>query len=133
MKKIAFVMLIALAVTATISAQTYTVQSVTGRVQREAGNSRIDIAVGDVLSADTVIHTGIGAALVLHDGERTVTIPAAQNGKRLAELVTSGSGIRIGGNVVQVDTGAAGNIRGHTQTASTRSAEAAEDDDITAE
>ena len=133
MKKVVLVVLIAMAVTAAVAAQSYTVQSVSGRVQREAGNSRIDIAVGDVLSADTIIHTGIGAALVVRVGERTVNIPAAQNGMRLAELVASGSGIRISGNVVQVDTGAVSRTTAQVGTASARASDAAEDDDITAE
>ena len=133
MKRIIFLVLIAMAVTAVVSAQNFTVQSVTGRVQREAGNNRIDIAVGDVLSANTIIHTGIGASLVLRDGERTLNIPAAQNGKSLAELAQGGTGVRISGNVIQVDTGAVNRTVGQVSTASARASDAAGDDDIAAE
>ena len=138
MKKIVLALLAGMAITATVSAQSYTVQSVTGRVQREvsqqaAGNSRIDIAVGDVLSADTVIHTGIGAALVVRVGERTVHIPAAQNGARLSELAANSTGVRISGNVTQVDTGAVSRTTTQIGTASARASDAAEDDDIPAE
>ena len=133
MKRIVLLAVIAVMVTAAISAQSYTVQSVSGRVQREAGNNRIDIIVGDVLSSDTVIHTGIGAALVLRDGERIINVPAAQNGRRLADLITSGSGVRIGGNVSQVETGAVGRTTAQIGTASARASDAAEDDDIAAE
>ena len=138
MKRIVFLLLITLVFTALLSAQqgaaTYTVQSVTGRVQREAeANNRIDIAVGDVLSADTIIHTGIGASLVLRDGERTINIPAAQNGRRLADLLAGATGVRISGNVVQVDTGSVSRTTGQVSTASARASDAAEDDDIAAE
>ena len=133
MKRIIFLVLIAAVITAAAAAQNYTVQSVTGRVQRESGSSRIDIAVGDVLSADTIIHTGIGAALVVRDGERTLTVPAAQNGRRLSELAVGGIGVRISGNVAQVDTGAVNRTTAQIGTASARASDAAEDDDIAAE
>ena len=133
MKKICLTMVIAIVVTAAISAQSYTVQSVSGRVQQEAGNSRVDINVGDVLSANTVIHTGIGAVLVVWDGERTITIPAAQNGRPLAELTVSGTSVRISGNVTQVNTGAVSRTTAQVGTASARASDAAEDDDIAAE
>ena len=133
MKKIVFLVLIAVVIAGVASAQSYTVQSVTGRVQREAGNNRVDIAVGDVLSADTIIHTGIGATLVLREGERTLNVPAAQNGRRLSELAAGGSSVRISGNVVQVDTSAVNRTTAQVGTASARASEAAGDDDIAAE
>jgi len=136
MKKAVFVIVIALAVTSAVfaqNAQSYTVQSVAGRVQMEAGNNRVEVAVGDVLSADTVIHTGIGASLVLISGDRTVSVPAAQNGKKIADLVTSGSGIRISGNVAVIDTGAVNRNVGQVSTASARASDAAADLDIAAE
>ena len=67
----------------------------------------MNVVAGDVLSADTVVHTGIGASLVLRDGERTFSVPAGQNGRRLADVVASGSGLRISGNVSHIETGAA--------------------------
>ena len=133
MKRIVILVLIALAVTMAVSAQSYTVQKVTGRVQREAGASRVDVAVGDVLSADTVIHTGVGGSLELNQGGRTFTVPAGQNGRRLADVLGSGSGVRIGGNVTQTGTGTASRSTGQVSTASARASDAAEDDDIAAE
>ena len=127
MKRMCFLVVIALAITTAVFAQEYTVQSVTGRVQREAGNNRVDIAVGDVLSAQTVIHTGIGATLVVREGGNTFTIPGGQTGKRVEELITSGSGIRIGGNVTRTDTGAASRTTGQVSTAAARASDAAAD------
>jgi hypothetical protein len=131
MKRIIFLMVIALAVTVSVAAQSYTVQSVSGRVQREAGNNRIDIVVGDVLPSSTVIHTGIGSSMVLTEGERTYNVLAAQNG-RVADLVTRSSNIRVSGNVTVVDT-STGRRTGQISTASARASDAAADDDIAAE
>ena len=128
MKRICFFVVIALAVTAAVFAQDYTVQSVTGRVQREAGSNRVNIAVGDVLTAQMVIYTGIGASLVLRDKDNTFTIPGGQNGRRVADLIASGSGVRIGGNVTQTDTGAANRNVGQVSTAAARASDAAVDD-----
>ena len=132
MKKIVFLVLIAIAVTTAVWAQNYTVQSVSGRVQRETGNSRVNVAAGDVLSADAVIHLSVGSTLVLREGERTFNISANQNG-RLGDLIAGSTGVRLGGNVAQTDTGAVGRTIGQIGTASTRASEAAEDDDIAAE
>ena len=133
MKKIALGLLIALALASALNAQNYTVQSVSGRVQREAGSRKIDVAAGDVLSADTLIHTGIGASLVLREGEKTFSIPAAQNGKMVRDLVTAGAGVRISGNVTRINTGAAARTTAQVSTASARASDAAADDDIAAE
>ena len=123
-------MLMVLAVSA--FAQNFTVQEKTGRVQRESGANRIDISAGETLAPDTIIHTGVGATLILKQGERTFEVPAARNG-RLSELVTASSGVRITGNVARVDTGAVGRTTGQAATASARASDAAADDDIAAE
>jgi hypothetical protein len=120
-------------VTAAISfAQSYTVQSVTGRVQREANGTRVDVKVGETLTAETVIHTGIGAALTLSESGRTLTVPAARSGK-VAELSTAASGVRISGNVTQVNTDAVSRTTGQVSTASARASNAAQDENIAAE
>jgi hypothetical protein len=134
MKRIVFLLVIALAMAGSVFAQGgFTVQSVTGRVQREAGNNRVDVVVGDVLSANTVVHTGIGASLVLREGARTFTVPAAQNGKMISDLITAGSSVRISGNVTTVDTAAVSRTTGQVATASARASDVAADDDIAAE
>jgi hypothetical protein len=138
MKRVVFVLVIALVVTVSAFAQSgsqvsFTVQSVSGRVQREAGNSRVDIAVGDVLAANTVVFTGIGANMVLRDGERTFTIPAGQNGRMVSDLIAAGAGVVITRNVEVVDTGAAARVTGQVSTASARASDFAGDDEICAE
>ena len=131
MKKIAafWAMLCAMAVS--VFAQNYTVQSVSGRVQKESGAARVDVNAGDILSADTVITTGIGASLILKDGDRTFTVPAAKSGK-VAELVTTG-GVRMGGNIARTGTEAVSRTTGQTSTASARASDAAQEEDIAAE
>ena len=113
-------------------AQSYTVQSVTGRVQREANGARVDVKVGETLTAETVIHTGIGASLTLIESGRSLTVPAARCGT-VAELSASASGVRICGNVSRVDTGAVTRTTGQVSTASARASDAAQDEDIAAE
>ena len=133
MKKIAafWAMLCAMAVS--VFAQNYTVQSVSGRVQKESGAARVDVNAGDILSADTVIITGIGASLILKEGDKTFTVAAAKNGT-IAELVTSASaGLRISGNVAYSDTSAVNRTAGQVSTASARASDAAQDEDIAAE
>jgi hypothetical protein len=132
MKRIGFLVVIALTITAAAFAQNYTVESVTGRVQREAGNSRVNVVVGDILTADTVIHTGVGASLTLKSGDNSFTIAAARNGK-VSELTTAASGVRIGGNITRVETDAASRTTAQVSTASARASDAAADDDIAAE
>jgi hypothetical protein len=113
-------------------AQSYTVQSVSGRVQQEANGVRIDVKAGDTLSANTIVHTGIGASLVLIDGGKTLTVPAAKSGK-VTELSVAASGIRITGNVTQVNTSAVTRTTGQVSTASARASDAAQGEDIAAE
>jgi hypothetical protein len=132
MRKGVFVLVIALAVTLTAAAQNYSVETVTGRVQRVSGTNRVDVKEGDILTADTVIQTGVGASLVLKQGENTFTIPAARNGN-LGELISTASGTRINGNVARVDTAVATRTTGQVTTASARASDAAEDEDIAAE
>ena len=132
MKKIVFLAVLMIAAAVCAFAQSYTVQSVSGRVQRESGSNRLDVGVGDILTADTVIITGVGTSLVLKAGDRTFTVPAARNGK-VSELAAASSGVRIGGNVVRTDTGAVSRTTGQVSTASARASDAARDEDIAAE
>ncbi|MCL2721300.1 MAG: hypothetical protein FWD47_08180 [Treponema sp.] len=132
MKKIVLLIAGLCVLTGFVFAQSYTVQSVTGRVQRESGNTLIDVRVGDILTNDTVIQTGVGASLVLAEGERTFTISAARSGT-IGELAAAASGIRINGNITRADTGSTTRAAGQVSTASARASDAAEDDDIAAE
>jgi len=132
MKKIVILAVCMFVLTGFVFAQNYSVQSVTGQVQREDGNSRVAVRAGDTLTSSTVIHTGIGASLVLAEGDKTFTIPAARSGN-VAELAAAASGVRLNGNIARVDTGAATRAAGQITTASARASDAAEDDDIAAE
>jgi hypothetical protein len=132
MKKLLWCAIFVCAVTVFSFAQDYTVQSVSGRVQREANGARVDVRAGDALTAETVIHTGIGASLILSEGGRTLTIPAARDGT-VAQLSSATTGVRISGNVSRVDTGAVSRTTGQVSTASARASDAAQDEDIAAE
>ena len=123
-------LLLSLAITSVFAAD-FTVQTVNGRVEREAGNQRVAVQVGDVLKSDTVIITGVGSTVVLLDRNgKTVNVRAAQNGK-VADLTRSG--ISISGNVTRTDTTAAVRITSQTTTASARASDVAADLDIAAE
>ena len=134
MKKLMLFAIFIFVVAGFVFAQSYTVQSVTGRVQREAAGSRIDVKAGDTLSAETVINTGIGSTLILKDGEKTLSIPAARSGK-VAELATMAvpSGIRISGNVIRTNTSEVGRTTGQVSTASARASDAAGNENIATE
>jgi len=132
MKKCILMLVIAIAVTAAVSAQSYTVQEVTGRVQRVDGNARINVAVGDVISADTVIHTGARSSITLKSGDNSFTVPASKSGV-VSELLAAPARGRARGNVARVETDAAVRTGGQATTASARASDAAQDDDIAAE
>jgi hypothetical protein len=124
MKKTVFFLIIAFLVVGSVFAQSYTVQEVKGRVQKEAGGSKVDLKVGDTLSADTIIHTGVGASLVLQDADKaTFTVPAAKSGK-VADLTVASSGVRARGSVVKTDTDTVSRTTGQVSTASARASEA---------
>ena len=131
MKVVLFV-LIALAVVTAAFAQNYTVQEVTGRVERESGNQKVAIKAGDTLTANTVIYTGVASSLVLKDGDKSFTVHAVRSGK-VSELITAASGIRIGGNITRVDTAQTDRTTTQVSTASARASDAAADEDIAAE
>jgi hypothetical protein len=133
MKKIVLLAVMAFAMTAAVFAQSFTVQSVTGRVQQEKGSSRVDVKAGDTLTAETILHISVGASLVLKDGDKTFTVKAASNGSKVADLASAASGVRISGNVAKTDTTAVTRSTGQASTASARASEAAQDGDIAAE
>jgi hypothetical protein len=125
--------LILMAASGAVFAQSFTVQSVSGRVERETGGGRWEaIKTGDALARDTVIRTGIGARLTLVSGERTFSVGAVQTG-RITALAGNAAGIRIDGRVAQTDTEAVGRTTGRVSTASARAGDAAAEEDIAAE
>ena len=135
MKKTMFFTLIVMAVmmagfAQNAEAQNYTVREVKGRVEKEAGDTRVQVKSRDTLTADTVIHTGVASSLVISDGSKTFTVQAARSGK-VSELISTSSGLRINSrNITQVDTDKADRTTNQVSTASARASDAAEDDDI---
>jgi len=132
MKKLIVLLALLFAMTVCAFAQNYTVQGVTGRVQQEKGGSRVEVKAGDTLTAETIIHTGVGASLVLKEGDKTFTVTAAKSGK-VAELAAAASGVRISGNIAKTDTTTVGRTTTQVSTASGRASEAAGQADIAAE
>jgi hypothetical protein len=130
MKKLVFTMVIALAVTTAVSAQSYIVQEVTGRVERDAGSGRwVPVSAGETLRADTVIRTVIGASLTVRNGEQVSTIGAMKNG-RLIDLTGSSPAVQIQGRVSQTDTSEINRSTGRVSTASARASDAATEIEI---
>ena len=130
MKKIMILAVLACVITAFAFAEKFTVQNVTGRVERESNGQRTAVKAGDTLDGETVIYTGVGASIVLKDGvDKTFTVPAARNGK-VAELAKAASGVRVSGSVARTDTGAVSRTTAQVSTASARASDAAKDEDI---
>jgi hypothetical protein len=137
MKKILLVLIVFMAICGAAFGQSFTVQSVSGRVERETGDGKWEaVKAGDTISGETVIRSGIGAALTLASGGRTFSVGAVQTGK-LAALAGNSGGIRFDGQVAKTDTGevsrTTGRTTGRVSTASARASDAAAEEDIAAE
>jgi len=134
MKKIIVLAVLACVITAfAFSAENFTVQNVTGRVDRESGGQKLEVKAGDTLDAETVISTGVTATLTLKDGAgKTFTVNAARTGK-VADLTKAAAGVRIGGNVARTDTGSVSRTTAQVGTASARASDQAGEDDIACE
>jgi hypothetical protein len=133
MKKILLVLIVLMVVGGAAFGQSFTVQSVSGRVEQETGGGKWEaVKVGSTLTNDSMVRTGIGAALTLASGGRTFSVGAVQTGK-LAALTEKSAGIRIEGRVAQTDTGEVSRTTGRVSTASARASDAAEEEDIAAE
>jgi hypothetical protein len=131
MKKVLLVLIIVTAVIGAAFGESFTVQSVSGRAERETGGGWEVLKAGDALAGGTVIRTGIGARLTLASGGRTFSVGAVQTGS-VASLAGN-AGIRIDGKVTQTDTGAVSRTTGRISTASARAGDAAAEEDIAAE
>jgi hypothetical protein len=108
MKKTFFpVFLLGMILAGTVFAEEYTVESVTGKVEREVSPGKWQaLARGMILSPVTIIDTGLNAQLVLSAGGRSVTINAMQKGtvENLAGGM-SASGVRISEKATESETG----------------------------
>jgi predicted S18 family serine protease len=133
MKKILLLLIVFMAGAAAAFTQSFTVQNISGRVERETSGGRWEaIKAGDTLPGETVIRTGIGARLTLALDGRTFSIGAVQTGP-IASLAGNTAGIRIDGRVAQTDTGEMSLTTGRISTASARASDAAAEEDIAAE
>jgi len=133
MKKLLVFAILICVVTAFGFADKFTVQSVTGRVERESGAQKVAVNAGDVLDGSVLIRTFAAASVVLRDEKgKTVTVSARRNGS-IAELVKASSGVQIGGNISHTETGTVNLTGAQSGTASARSSDAAGDDGIAAE
>ena len=133
MKKTMLLCVMAAAFAGAVFAQSFTVESVSGRVERETNGGKWEaVKAGDALTGETVIRTGIAASLTLASDGRTVSVGAVQTG-RLASLAGNSGGIRIDGRVAQTGTGELSRNTGRVSTASARAGDAAAEEDIAAE
>jgi hypothetical protein len=85
----------------------YTVENVTGKVEREVSPGKWQaVARGMLLDSATVIDTGLNAQLMLNTGGRFVIIRARQKGT-IESLIAgaSVSGVRIGERAEESETG----------------------------
>ena len=132
MKRLIFMAILVCLAAAFVSAENFTVVSVTGRVEKESGNQRVAVRVNEVIDGDVIIHTAADASVVLRDESgRSVTVAAGRDGS-VAELTRATPGIRQGGTINRTDTSAAGRTTSQVGTASARgsiSVEVAADDE----
>ena len=133
MKRLIFMSILVCAAAAFVFAENFTVISVTGRVEKESGNQRVEVRVNEVLDGNVIIHTAVGASVVLRDESgRSITVSAGRNGS-VAELTTATTpSVRPAGTINRTDTSAVNRSTAQVGTASARgsiSVQAADDDD----
>jgi hypothetical protein len=130
MKKFLMIALLAGIITGIVfAADSYTVQSVTGKVEREVAPGKWEeIKAGASLTAATVVKTAINSKLVLKNGDKTFDVPAMKRGavETFVEANVA-TGVRIGGKVYESDTSAAVRGTANISTASARASDAAGD------
>jgi hypothetical protein len=125
MKRVLMILIVATVAAMAASAESYTVQEVTGRVERDAGGGRWEtVTAGDTLRADAVIRTVIGSSLTVRAGDQVLAVGPMKTGK-LEDIAGSGGVIRIQGRVSEVETGAVARGTGRVNTASARAGDAA--------
>jgi len=136
MKRVVFLAILVCAVAAFVFAENFTVVTVTGRVEKEAGAQRVEVRVNETLDGNDILHTGVGASVVLrNESGRSVTVAAGRNGS-VTELTTANTpSVRVGGTISRTNTGAVSRTTAQVGTASARAStsvinvQAAEDDD----
>jgi hypothetical protein len=133
MKKMILVFLFVLSTAVTSFAQNFTVQEVSGRVERNSGSNIWEtIKAGDILREDTIIRTGIGAYITVKTGEQVMRVDSSKTGK-ISDLAVGRSSIQIQGRVSETDTSAVSRNSRRIAVASARASDAAEDAEIVEE
>jgi hypothetical protein len=131
MKKVIFIAMVLgliLAAGTVFAGDSFVVQSVSGKVEREVSPGKWEaVTVGSSLTATTVINTGLNSTLVLKEGTRVITIKAMQKGAVEKLAAATASGVRIGGKVNESGSGSSGRGTSSVSTASTRASDAAGD------
>lgn len=132
-KSLFFIVMALFVATGLFAAESYKVESITGKVQYEAtpGNWK-NVTVGQELSASTVINTSLNSSLVLAAGSSKVTIKAMQKGtvESLTAVASAGTGgLKKAGSL---ESKVADDVNGtakSTITASSRASEAKDEID----
>jgi hypothetical protein len=122
-KNLVLILLVAFAVAGTAFAlENYTVQKVSGKVEREKNGVWEAVKTGDIVTGETVLRTAIGASVTLVTGGTTSVIGPAKNGTVTALIRGR---IQIGGQVSKTDTEESERTTGRVGTASARASDAA--------
>jgi hypothetical protein len=123
-KRLVLTVLVALAAAgAAFGLENYTVQSVSGKVEREVKSGVWEaVKIGDIVSGETVLRTAVGASVTLASGGTASVIGAAKNGT-VAVLIKGR--IQIGGQVSKTNTEESERTTGRVGTASARASDAA--------
>jgi len=122
MKRVVFLVMLVCMSAAFVFAANFTVVSVTGRVEKDSGAQRVEVRVNEILDGNVILHTGVGASVVLRDENgRSITVAAGRNGS-IAELTTANTtpSVRVGGTISRTDTGAVSRTTAQVGTASAR-------------
>jgi len=106
MKRIIFVFLFAVLTAIVSFAQDYTVQEVSGRVEKDLGNGNWAVVKpGEILRRETIIRTGIDAFVTVKAGEQSLRVDSSKTGK-ITEIAGNRGAIQIQGKVAEADTSA---------------------------
>ena len=136
MKRCIFMAILVLTAAAFVFAENFTVVSVTGRVEKESGAQRVEVRVNEVLDGNVILHTSVGASVVLRDESgRSVTVAAGRNGSVAELTAATAPGVRVAGTISRTDTSTVSRSTAQVGTASARgsiSVQVAADDEVAA-
>ncbi|MDR1445988.1 MAG: hypothetical protein LBI90_03720 [Treponema sp.] len=108
----------------------WTVQSVTGKVEREASpNTWEAVSSNGTLSDSAVVRIGLNSTLVLKSGDQVKTIRGAKTADTIEKLIVAdnASGVKLGGKISASSTAVNARSTQSSSTASQRASEAVGD------